>query len=113
VAYDRDFAGMAISDDEGRRLASLLEDKSVLFMGNHGVTVVGDSVIDAVDKLYFLEKACESQVLAMSTGRPLALVDHETALKTRDQWESYPDLARDHFREIKRMLDDIDPTYRN
>lgn len=113
VAYDRDFGGMALGDDEGKRLARALEDKSVLFMGNHGVTVVGNSVVDAVDKLYFLEKACESQVLAASTGRPLEWVDHQTALHTRDQWESYPDLARNHFLEIKNMLDEVDASYRD
>ena len=41
-------------------------------MDNHGVLVVGDSVADAWHQLYFLERACEVQVLAQSTGSPLA-----------------------------------------
>jgi ribulose-5-phosphate 4-epimerase/fuculose-1-phosphate aldolase len=42
IAYDRHYAGMALDPTEGERIASLLVDgKDVLFMGNHGVMVVG------------------------------------------------------------------------
>lgn len=112
VAYDTDFAGMALDDDEGERLARMLADKPVLFMGNHGVTVVGRDVVEAFDRLYFLEKACETQVLAMATGRPLRRVDDDTARRTRDQWEAYPDLAANHFAEIRAILDAESPDYR-
>ena len=113
IAYDEDFAGMAVDDDEGDRLCGVLADKPVLFMGNHGVTVIGRDVVEAFDRLYFLEKACEHQVLAQSTGRPLKAVDPETARRTRDQWESYPDLAANHFAEIKAILDTESPDYRD
>ncbi|SDF91639.1 Ribulose-5-phosphate 4-epimerase/Fuculose-1-phosphate aldolase [Limimonas halophila] len=113
VAYDTDFAGMALDDDEGERLASMLREKPVLFMGNHGVTVVGESVADAFDRLYFLEKACETQVLAMSTGMPLKRVDDATARATRDQWESYPGLKHNHWAEIRAILDAESPGYRD
>lgn len=113
IAYDADFPGMALDDDEGDRLSRVLADKPVLFMGNHGVTVVGRDVVEAFDRLYFLEKACEAQVLAQSTGNPLRRVDDEIARVTRDQWESYPDLAANHFAEIKAILDAECPDYRD
>jgi len=113
IAYDEDFPGMALDDDEGDRLSRVLADKPVLFMGNHGVTVVGRDVVEAFDRLYFLEKACETQMLAQATGRPLRYVDEETARVTRDQWESYPDLAANHFAEIKAILDVESPDYRD
>lgn len=112
VAYDQDFAGMALDDDEGERLARALADSSVLFMGNHGVTVVGPNVAEAFDRLYYLEKACETQVLAMSTGQPLRRVDDETARCTRDQWDAYPDAAENHLAEIRAILDEECPDYR-
>lgn len=112
IAYDEDFQGMALDDDEGKRLAAALADKPVLFMGNHGVTVVGRDIVEAFDYLYFLEKACETQVLAMSTGQPLRRVDPETARVTRDQWEAYPDAAANHFAEIRAILDAENPAYR-
>ncbi len=112
IAWDEDFAGMALDDDEGTRLARALADKPVLFMGNHGVTVTGRDVAEAFDRLYFLEKACEAQVLAMSTGRELRRVDPATARLTRDQWEAYPDGPENHFAEIRAILDEESPDYR-
>ncbi len=112
VAWDEDFAGMALDDDEGTRLACALADKPVLFMGNHGVTVTGRSVAEAFDRLYFLEKACEAQVLAMSTGRELRRVDPTTARLTRDQWETYPSGPENHLSEIRAILDQECSGYR-
>ena len=58
IAYDRHFGGMALDDSEGERVAKLLgTDHSVLFLGNHGVIVVGPTVADAFDELYHLERA--------------------------------------------------------
>lgn len=113
VAYDDAFGGMAMDDDETDRICALLKDKPVLFMGNHGVTVVGDNVSEAFDRLYFLEKTCESQVLAMSTGLPLKRVDEATARRTRDQWENYPGLEDNHWSEIHAILQSENSDYRD
>jgi len=67
IAYDRGYAGMALHADEGARVAALMESgKSVLFMGNHGIIVVGPTVAQAFDELYYLEKParCRLQPLA-------------------------------------------------
>ncbi len=112
IAYDRNYSGMALDDTEGERVASLLGDeKSVLFLGNHGVIVVGSSVAEAFDELYYLERAAELQVLALSTGRPLALVSEEMAALACKQWLEYPQFAELHFAEIKRLLDDEQSNY--
>lgn len=106
IAYDREYAGMALDDSEGARVASLLgDDKSVLFLGNHGVVVVGSTVAEAFDELYYLEKAAQLQVLAMSTGHPLALISHETAVLACKQWQEYPQAAELHFAELLAILD--------
>ena len=112
IAYDRHYAGMALDDTEGERVARLLgPDKSVLFLGNHGVIVVGRSIAEAFDELYYLEKASQLQVLALSTGRPLALVDDHTAALACEQWLNYPDVAKVHFDELRRILDAEKPDY--
>ena len=112
IAYDRSYAGMALDDTEGERVAGLLaHDKSVLFLGNHGVLVVGASVAEAFDELYYLEKAAQLQVLALSTGRPLALVDDATAALACRQWLEYPEIAKVHFDELRRILDSENPEY--
>ena len=112
IAYDRNYAGIAIDDAEGERVAGLLgDDKTVLLMGNHGVIVVGKSVAEAFDELYYLEKAAQLQVLALSTGRPLALVPDEVASLACKQWAEYPEVASLHFEELHRILLLENPEY--
>jgi ribulose-5-phosphate 4-epimerase/fuculose-1-phosphate aldolase len=114
IAYDRNFDGMALNPSEGARVAGLLgEDKSVLMMGNHGVLVIGASVAEAFDDLYYLECAAKVQILALSTGRAPALIPEAIAAKTCAQWLSYPsELARLHFDALKEILDEEEPSYR-
>lgn len=112
VAYDRHYAGMALDDSEGERVARLLGDEhSVLFLGNHGVIVVGPTVAEAFDELYYLERAARNQVLAMSTGRPLALIDDETAALACTQWLEYPAVASLHLDALRGVLDEEEPDY--
>jgi ribulose-5-phosphate 4-epimerase/fuculose-1-phosphate aldolase len=80
-------------------------------MGNHGVLVVGETVADAYDTLYYLERACRTLVLAYSTGRPLAVMSDNLAEHTARGWEAYRDSRFAHFEEMKRMLDRRDPRY--
>lgn len=56
-------------------------------MASHGVTVVGASVAWAFDDLYYLERACMHQALAlqMSGGRPLHRVPDALAQKVGAQ----------------------------
>lgn len=113
IAYDRDYNGMALDDTEGERVAHLLgADKSVLFMGNHGVIVVGPSVAEAFDELYYLEKAAQVQVLALSTRQELALIPDIVAAKACEQWLEYPQFSALHFTAIKEILDEEEPAYR-
>lgn len=115
VAYDRDYAGLAVEDDEGERVAALMEaGKTVLFMGNHGVMVIGNSVAEAWDLLYFLERACHVQLLALQTGRDLAIIPDDVAAVAERQWNEYPTgFANLHFSEMKMMLDKEEPDYKS
>jgi len=105
IAYDEDFAGLAQEPEEGERLASVLGDKQVLFMANHGVMVAGPSIAVAYDRLYYLERACRQQVEAMQTGRPLRAVSDNVAGFTAAQYAAINDYGQDHFDALKRLLD--------
>ena len=75
IAYDDDYTGPALDPGEGERLAGVIgPDKKVLFMANHGVVSCGDTVAEAYDLLYYLERACQVQLYAMWTGRKLRQV---------------------------------------
>ena len=72
VAVGSGYNGLALDDAEGERIASVMRGADVAFLGNHGVVVCGARIDHAYDDLYYLERACQAQVLAMATGRPLA-----------------------------------------
>jgi len=113
IAYDRAYNGMALDDTEGERVAHLLGgNKSVLFMGNHGVIVVGATVAEAFDELYYLERAAAVQVLALSTRQPLALVPDQVAALACEQWLEYPQYSELHFNALKDILDEEEPAYK-
>ena len=110
VAYDDEFNGFATEMDEGARMARMMGDKRVLFLGNHGVVVAGASIADAFDDLYYLERACQVQVLAMSTGRPLMRIPDATAAKLASFATRHENAV--HFlAAIRGILDEEEPAY--
>lgn len=111
LAVDESYSGMADSEQEGARLARLLGNKSRMMMGNHGVLVIGNSVGEAFDDIYTLERACQVLVQAYATGQPLKVLPDEVAETTAQDWEQLSDFSTAHFEEMKRILDDEDPSY--
>ncbi|MDF2388336.1 class II aldolase/adducin family protein, partial [Nostoc ellipsosporum NOK] len=113
LGIDLGFGGIADDAAEGRRLAAALGNKSVIIMGNHGVTVTGQTVAEAFEDLYFVERAAKILMLAYSTGQPLNVMCDDLARKTADGWLPYKDQAFAHFDYLKRQLDRTDPSYRD
>jgi ribulose-5-phosphate 4-epimerase/fuculose-1-phosphate aldolase len=113
VAYDDAYNALALEEEEGERICAALGNRSVLFLASHGVIVTGGSVATAFDALYYLERACETQILAMSTGRPLRRVPDHIARRTVQQWMECSDgePGRLHFAALKRVLDREEPDY--
>ena len=109
---DRHYGGMAFAD-EGARCASMLADPRIttMIMGNHGVLVVGQTVADTFNRLVFFERAAETYIRALQTGRPLRVLSDAVAEKTAQEWESYPGYAEAHLREIKALLDESGANY--
>lgn len=105
VAYEEAYNGLALDAAEGTRLGTKLKDADVLFLANHGVIVRGKSIADTFDDLYYLERACIHQVLAMSTGRPLRIVPDEVAKHTAAQMSGESQQAVLHLAALKRILD--------
>ena len=108
VAYDTDYDGVALQAAVGERLAGILGDADVLFMGNHGVMTAAPTVAQAFDDLYFLERVAHTQILAMSTGRPLRLLEPElvaaVAQQTRHERHELGYIDQ-HYAALRRLLD--------
>lgn len=105
ISYDDTYNGLANSIEEGERIATGLGDKRILFLGNHGVIVTGKTVAEAFDRLYYLERACQVQVLAMSTGAPLKEISSNLAAITRKAFDTESDYANQHFLALKNLLE--------
>lgn len=112
IAYDDSYNGLAHDLAEGERIARKMEGRHVLFLAHHGVIVVAPSVAQAFDHLYYLERAAELQVKAMSCNRPLRHVPDDIARKTvaqfgrdREHW------ARLHLDALRGKLDREQPDY--
>ncbi|WP_293577660.1 class II aldolase and adducin N-terminal domain-containing protein [Phaeobacter sp.] len=103
---DEQFGGLAF-EDEGERCAAALSDpaKKVMIMGNHGVLILGDSVADTFNRLYYFERAAETYIKALQCGVPLRVLSDEVAEKTARELEDYPSQAECHLAELKAILD--------
>ncbi|MCV6586449.1 MAG: class II aldolase and adducin N-terminal domain-containing protein [Marinibacterium sp.] len=106
VVVDDHYGGLAF-EDEGTRCAGMLQDPAhkVMVMGNHGVLVIGDSVADTFNRLYYFERAAETYIRALQTGQPLRVLSDDVAEKTARELEAYPEQADRHLAELRAILD--------
>jgi ribulose-5-phosphate 4-epimerase/fuculose-1-phosphate aldolase len=111
IAYDDHFNGVAEAGMEGERMAAEMGDKRIMFMANHGVVVVAPTVAQALDDFYYLERACQVQVLAMQTGKPLNVMSDEMAASTREQFTRFTINAQLLLDDVKATLDVEEPGY--
>jgi ribulose-5-phosphate 4-epimerase/fuculose-1-phosphate aldolase len=116
IAYDDTYNGLVVDPAEGDRLAKVLGHKRVMFLANHGVIVVGPTVAEAFDALYYLERACRLQVLARTmvanAGGKLRAVRPDVVRETyRLILADTPKYAGAHFAALKRILDREEPGY--
>jgi ribulose-5-phosphate 4-epimerase/fuculose-1-phosphate aldolase len=112
IAYDDTYNGLVVDNAEGDRLARMLGTKRVMFLANHGVIVVGPSIAEAYDLMYYLERACRLQVLARATGGKFRPVRDEVVRETyRLLLADAPKYAGAHFAALKRILDREEPDY--
>jgi ribulose-5-phosphate 4-epimerase/fuculose-1-phosphate aldolase len=109
VAVDRDFEQVSTSEAEGRRLAGVIGDHSVLMMGNHGVSVAAESVAHAFEELYLYERACRTLMLAHASGQPLAVMSDAVAAETSRGWDGCREMALAHFEQLRARILREDP----
>ena len=109
---DDGYGGLAL-EDEGERCAALLTDprQKVMIMGNHGILVIGSSVADTFNRLYYFERSAETYIRALQTGMPLRVLSDEIAEKTARELENYPEQDERHFLELKALLDEEGSNY--
>jgi ribulose-5-phosphate 4-epimerase/fuculose-1-phosphate aldolase len=105
-----DYTGVIVDEPECRRIASALGPHKGLILRNHGLLTVGDSVDAAAWWFHQMERACQIQLAAKASGKPV-LIDHRSALSTREQlgsdlvaWINYQPLYARVTREEPDLL---------
>jgi len=103
---DDAYGGLAF-EQEGERCAKLFADPKhfVMVMGNHGIMIIGETVAQTFNRMYYFERAADVYVRALQTGQPLAILPDAIAAKTADEIEAYGDQDLRHLAELKAILD--------
>ncbi len=111
---DEQYGGLAF-EEEGERCAQLFSNPkhNVMIMGNHGVMVIGDTVAETFNRMYYFERSAETYIRALQTGKPLRILSDAIAEKTAQELEGYPEQAEKHMSELKAILDEDGSTYAN
>ena len=104
LAVDPHYNGLALDASEGERIARAMGRAEVAFLGNHGVVVCGARVDYCYDDLYYLERACQVEVIARSTGLPLAPVPAALAARVGEQTLGERLQSELFFEALRRLL---------
>ena len=78
LAY-HDYEGIALNLDERERLVADLGDKTLMLLRNHGTLAVGKTAADCWTGMFYLERSCKQQVMALSAGRDNVLIAPQAA----------------------------------
>jgi len=104
IAVDAHYNGLALDAREGERIAHAMQGADIAFLGNHGVVVCGEKMDYAYDDLYYLERACMVEVLALQSGLTLEPVDEKLAATVAAQTLGERVQAELFFEALARTL---------
>ncbi|MDB5806333.1 MAG: class aldolase [Betaproteobacteria bacterium] len=112
IAY-HDYEGVALDLEERERLVADMGSLSAMILRNHGLLTTGKTVREAFDNMYYLERACQAQIAAMSGGAELRLASAEVGEKVAKHFErpNRPSIGKD-WDALLRMLDRQDQSYK-
>jgi ribulose-5-phosphate 4-epimerase/fuculose-1-phosphate aldolase len=103
-----DYEGVATDHDERERIVADLGTRNAMLLRNHGTLAVGSTVGEAFIRIYFLERACQAQIFALSAGEAvnnppqgtpeIAAEQGMAGLKLAAQFLAWPALLRKAYR---------------
>ena len=112
VALYKEFGGLGF-EEESKKMANCIGNHNILLLANHGILTAGPTVAQAFDDLYYFEKACETYITALSTGKKLNIASPEVAEKTAQETENYSiDMGKLHLKALRSILDKEDSSYK-
>ncbi|HVL79753.1 MAG TPA: class II aldolase/adducin family protein [Sphingomicrobium sp.] len=108
-----DYEGVAVDLSERERLVADLGDKGAMLLRNHGTLAVGRTVGECFVRLYFLERACQAQIMALSAGESLNNPPQGTPELTSEQGSAGLSVAANllAWPALKRKACRLDPSF--
>lgn len=108
-----DYEGVAVDLGERERLVADLGDKHAMILRNHGTLALGGNVGECFVRLYFLERACQAQIMALSAGDNINNPPQGSPEITAQQGERGVTLAANFLAwpALKRKAYRLDPSF--
>jgi ribulose-5-phosphate 4-epimerase/fuculose-1-phosphate aldolase len=111
------YEGPPVRLDERDRVLANMGNTQAMLMQNHGVLTTGRTVAEAFILMYYLEKSCEVQLKAQSSGQKLIIPSEEISEYSARLRYSEEQLTANpgalEWQALVRKLDSEDPSYRN
>src|SRR5437588_1239384 len=85
-----DFEGVVVNLDEQKRLVDDLGDSEVMILRNHGLLACGSSIGQAFNSIYRLERACQTQLMAMACNSEMVMPPQAVIAKSNTQLAVLP-----------------------
>ena len=81
------YEGPAVDLDEQKRLVADLGQHDAMILRNHGLFAVGRTIPECFITLYWLERACQAQVLALGSGEKLVTPGADVVKTTNERYK--------------------------
>ena len=105
VSY-HDWEGMSTDTDECDRLSESLGDNKVMILRNHGLLTCGESIAEAFMLMYYLDRACKTQIDARSTGEKLNIPSNNIMEYAAGQYDDLRfQLGKHEWPALLRLLE--------
>ena len=106
-----DWEGLSLTLEERERLAKNMDGNRVLIMRNHGFLTVGETPGEAFMVMHYFVRGCRAFLQAHATGQELDAGPADIWELSKRQYDHFP-LGKYEWPALKRLLDQIDPSYR-
>lgn len=109
------YEGIALNLEERERIVQSLGANMALILKNHGLLSVGETVADAFQVMFYLNRACEIQLAAaqLSGTSELELIPNKLASYVSGQFQKAAHERQIVWQAWRRKLDRIDPSYKD
>ena len=112
VSY-HDWEGMSTEQEECERLSKNLGKNKVMILRNHGLLTCGESISEAFMLMYYLDRACKTQIDAESTGEELIIPTNNIMEYAAGQYDDpLFKLGKHEWPALIRLLDDKKSIYK-